>query len=259
MTPLLIRSTAALAALTLANAGELIAPAPMITPPAKSSEWEFSGALYAPLMGLEGDIGAGGIVSTVDLSFGDILKELDGGLTAAFEARRNRWSITGDFIWLKLSASGQPTANSYLGFRQEEIIASLTLGYELYGGESSTLDLLAGGAVTSIDVDLELFTPRLPVATRTASGSQEWIDPFVGLRLRHRLSDRWSLWVRGDYGGFDVSSDEYWHLIAGVSYRISDRVSIALAYRMIGVDYQQGGFTYDTEMAGPNLGLVFKF
>ena len=99
----------------------------------------------------------------------------------------------------------------------------------------------------------------MPVATRSASGSQEWIDPFVGLSLRHQLSDRWSLWLRGDYGGFGVSSDEYWHLIAGVSYRVSDCTSIALAYRMIGVDYQQGGFTYDTEMAGPNLGLVFRF
>jgi opacity protein-like surface antigen len=255
MKPLLILACT----IGIAAAGEIPVPAPALTPAAESSAWEFSGAIYAPLMGLEGDIGVAGLATSVDLSFGDILEELDGGATVAFEARRDRWSITGDFIWLKLSASAQPTANSYLGFRQEEIIASLALGYELYGNERTTLDLLAGGALTSMDVDLELFTPRLPVDLRSASGSQEWIDPFVGLRVRHQLSDRWSVWLRGDYGGFGVSSDEYWQVIAGLAYRMTDHTSLAVAYRIIAVDYQQGSFSYDAEMEGPNLGLVFRF
>ena len=106
---------------------------------------------------------------------------------------------------------------------------------------------------------MKTFTPRLPVNVRNASGSQEWIDPFVGLRLRHQLSDRWAVWVRGDYGGFGVSSDEYWQFLAGVAYRLSERTSIALAYRIVSVDYEKGSFLYDTEMAGPNLGLVFRF
>ncbi len=247
-----------LATASLCHAGDPVVSAP-ITPVPEPSGWDFAVSIYAPLMGLEGDVGVGGITSAVDLSFGDILEELDGGATAAFEARRDRWSITGDFIWLKLSGSAQPPAGAYLALKQEQIMASLALGYEIYGNESTSVDLLAGGAVTSMDVDLDLFTPRLPVTIRSASGSQEWIDPFVGLRIRQQLSDRWSMWIRGDYGGFGVSSDEYWQVIAGISYRLSEHTSLALAYRMIGIDYQQGGFTYDTEMAGPNLGLVFRF
>ena len=248
------------AALVLpALAGEPVPPPEISSVPESSSGWEFTGTLYAPLMGLEGDVGVGPVSTPLDLSFGDILEELDGGITAAFEARRERWSLTGDFIWLKLSASAQPTANSYLGFRQEEIIASLALGYELYGSDSTSIDLLAGAAYTGMDVDLEPFTPRLPTTLRAGSGSQDWIDPFVGLRVRQHLGGRWSVWARGDYGGFGVSSDEYWQLIAGISCRLSQHTSLALAYRMIGVDYQQGTFTYDTEMSGPNLGLVFRF
>ena len=254
-----ILATALLAAAPLCHAGETYTPAPAITPAAESSGWEFAGSLYAPLMGLEGDIGVGALTTSVDLSFGDILEELDGGATAAFEARYDKWSITGDFIWLKLSASGYPTANSYIGLKQEQILASLTLGYEVFGNESTTIDVLAGGVVNSIDADLELFTPRLPVTIRGASGSEEWIDPFVGLRIRHQLSDRWSIWARGDYGGFDISSDEYWQVIAGIGYRLSESTTLALAYRIVSVDYQQGTFNYDTQMEGPNLGLVFKF
>lgn len=254
-----ILATALLAAAPLSHAGETYAPAPAITPAAEASGWEFSGAIYAPLMGLEGDIGVGALTTSVDLSFGDILEKLDGGATALFEARYDRWSITGDLIWLKLSASAQPTANSYVGLKQEQILASLTLGYEIFGNESTTIDLLAGGAVNSIDADLELFTPRLPVTIRGASGSEEWIDPFVGLRIRHQLSDRWSVWLRGDYGGFEVSSDEYWQVIAGIGYKISESTTLALAYRMVSADYQQGTFSYDTRMEGPNLGLIFAF
>ena len=120
-----------------AQAGEVPASAAPVTPAPESSGWEFTGSLYAPRIGLEGDIGVGALATSVDLSFGDILEEPDVGATAAFEARQDRWSITGDFIWLKLSAFGQPTA---------------------------------------------------------------------GARFR------------GDYGGFEVSSDEYWQLIAGIAY-----------------------------------------
>jgi len=81
----------------------------------------------------------------------------------------------------------------------------------------------------------------------------------VGLRVRHRLGERWGLFTSGTFGSFDISSDEYWQVIAGVSYRLTEHTSIALAYRMLSVDYQQGGFLYDTKTSGPNIGLVFQF
>ena len=255
-----ILATALLAAASLCHAGEPdFESAPISPAPAASSEWNFLLALYSPLMGLDGTLGVRGLSTEVDVPFDDIFDNLDGSFMAAFEARRGRWSVTGDFFWLKLSASSQPTANSYLGFSQEQTLASLALGYELYGNEKTTFDLLGGAALTSLDVDLNLFTPRLPVTNRAASGSETWVDPFVGLRLRHRLSDRWSIFATGLYGGFGVASDEYWQAIAGISFRVTENASLALAYRVISTDYQDGGFTYDAESSGPNVGLVFQF
>lgn len=251
----------ALTALSLvAHAGEPIAPAPQIAPAQESSGWEFTVALYAPLMGLEGDIGVAGLApGHVDVPFDDILDNLDGGLSGAIEAKKDRWSITADAIWLKLSASANPIASSYLGFSQEQVMASLSVGYEVYGNESTSLEVVAGAALNSIDVDLDLFTPNLPVTVRSGSASQEWIDPFVGLRFHQQLGERWVISASGLYGGFDVSSDEYWQLLAGIGYRLTESTSIALAYRVIAVDYQQGGFVYDTETSGPNLGLIIRF
>ena len=138
-------------------------------------------------------------------------------------------------------------------------MGSLSLGYEIYGSESTSVNLAAGVALNSIDVDLDLFTPRLPVAVRSGAGSQEWLDPFVALRLQHRLGDCWNLFASGAYGGFEVSSDEYWQVVAGISYRMTESTSLALCYRIISVDYHQGGFVYDTETSGPNIGLIIRF
>jgi opacity protein-like surface antigen len=257
-------ATALLATAPLCHAGEAIAEAAPITPAAASdSGWDFFLSVYAPLMGLEGDIGVAGLTTSVDVPFDDILDQLDGGFMTAFEARHDRWSITGDFIWLKLSGSTQPTANSYVGFDQEQIMASLTLGYELFGNENTTFDFLGGAALTSLDVDLDAtLAPPGPVpatVSRSRSGSKTWVDPIVGLRVRHRLSERWSLFATGVYGGFGVASDEYWQAIAGIGFKLTENTTFALGYRIISTDYHDGGFTYDVENSGPNLGLVFRF
>lgn len=238
-----------------AHAGE---PA-FVPQPSPEKNWEYLLAVYMPLMGIEGDVGIGPAAGSIDVPFDDILSNLDGGAMIAFEARREKWSITADFIWLKISGSTDLPAEASLDLRQEEILATLAVGYELYGNERTTLDALAGAALTNLDLDVTLKTPLLPVTERQESGSRTWIDPYIGLRLRHRLSDRWAVFATGIYGGFGVSSEEYWQAVAGVSYRVHENVSLALAYRMIGTDYDRGGFVYDVEMSGPNVGLVFRF
>ena len=233
-----------------------ITPAPAAT---ADSGWEFLLAVYGPAMGLDGRVGIGPIVGDVDVPFSDILDDLDGGLFAALEARRDRWSITGDFFWLKLSDSSNPTPNSYLGFKQEQLSATVLLGYALVENENTTLDFVAGAALTSLDMDLDLYTPRLPVTTRAFSGSETWVDPIFGLRLRHKLSDRWTVFATGVYGGFGVGSDEYWQALAGVSYDLTESCAIAVAYRAFAIDYQDASFLYDTTTSGLNIRLIFRF
>ena len=225
-----------------------------------SDDWEFTTALYAPLMGLEGDVGVAGLApAKVDMSFSDILDDLDAGLSGSLEARKGPWSITADAIWLKMSASQQGPASSYIRLSQDQVTASLSAAYEIYGSESSSLDLAAGVMLNSIDADLDLFTPRLPVQARSGSGSQEWLDPFLALRFRQEIGACWTFFANGAYGGFEVSSDEYWQAVVGLGYRLSESTTLALAYRVISVDYHQGGFVYDTETSGPNIGLIIRF
>ncbi|MFC7336451.1 hypothetical protein ACFQY0_04615 [Haloferula chungangensis] len=235
---------------------------PVLTPaPSASDGWEFRLAIYGPMMGMDGTVGVGPVVGTVDIPFSEILESLDGGFFSSFEARGNRWSINGDIMWLKMSSSSYPGPNSYLGFKQEQFMSTLTTGFELYEDESTVFDIFGGLAVTSLDVDVDFTTfPALrPPVSRTIGGSETWIDPIVGLRARHRFADNWSVFGSASYGGFGVGSDEYWQLIGGIAYHMTEHSSIALAYRGIGVDYRDDNFLYNTKTYGPNLGIMFRF
>lgn len=223
-----------------------------------SSGWEITSAFYAPLMGLEGSIGLAGIGPfDVDSSFGDVLDVMDAGLSGAVEFRNGPWLIQADAIWLKLSDSVNPLPGTTLNFSQEQITGSLSLGYEFYRTDSTSLRFVAGAAFNHLSLDIDLVAPPLPTLSR--SGSQTWIDPFLGINFRQQLGDRWTLFADGLYGGFGVSSEEYWQAVAGVGYRLSENTSLAIAYRVIAVDYKQGGFVYDTETSGPNVGLIVRF
>ena len=237
-------------------------PEPVIAPaPAESNGWDFLLSIYSPMMGVDGTAGVGPLTGPIDIPFSDILSNLDAGFFSSFEARGNRWSVNGDIIWLKMSSSVAPTQRSYLGVKQEQFMTTLSTGYELYEDERTIFDIFGGAALTSLDLELNetTFTVRRGVLNRSASGSKTWIDPILGLRVRHHLSDRWTLFASGAYGGFGVGSEEYWQLIGGVSFRLTEHSSIALAYRGIGIDYHDSGFLYNTKTYGPNLGLVFNF
>jgi hypothetical protein len=256
--------------IAIASAGLLASPLfagtpvvePSFTPaPVEDNRWDYLLAVYSPMMGLEGTVGVAPIIGSVDVPFSDILDQLDGGVFTSFEARGNRWSVNGDIFWLKLSSSSNPTPNSYIGVKQEQFMSTLTTGYELYEDENTLFDIFGGLALTSLSVDLDLTTfpvLRAPVI-RTSSGSETWVDPIVGIRVRHKLSEHWGVFATGAYGGFDVGAEEYWQFIAGISYRLTEHSSIALAYRGIGTDYTDGGFVYNTKSFGPNLGIVFNF
>lgn len=243
---------------SFARAGEPDAAVP-VTPPSADPGWEFTLTAYAPLMGLDGSTGITPFLAEVDVPFTDLVDEIDGGFMAYFNARKDRWSITGDFMWIKASASTTPTAFTYVGFQQEQTMANLALGYSLVRDDNTLLEILGGVAYTGLDLDIDLTDVRFPALGGVRSASEDWIDPFVGLVFHHRFNDKWMFFARADFGSFDVSSDEYWQAFLGFTYSFNPNVGVALCYRWISVDYHQGRFDYDIVTSGPCLGLTMRF
>ena len=59
--------------------------------------------MWAP--GLGGEVGIGNAVTDIDISFGDILEDLEIAAMLQFEARKGRWGFLFDGFWLQLSDS----------------------------------------------------------------------------------------------------------------------------------------------------------
>ncbi len=99
------------------------------------------------------------------------------------------------------------------------------------------------------------------------SGSVNWVDPFVGFRVRHRLAPGQDLSVEADIGGFSVGSIFSWQALAAYSFDFAKTGSVGWAgvigYRALYVDYVQGSgntlFETNLLQHGPLFGISARF
>jgi opacity protein-like surface antigen len=222
----------------------------------ESSPWEFRVALYGWAEGIEGDVGVLGRTAPVDISFSDIIEDLDMGFMGAFEVGRDRWSFIADFVYADIGAKETIRAFT-VDFSQEQFLGNFTVNYELFNNDAVTIGLYAGARVNALDIDLSISGPFGFNPNR--STSESWVDPIIGARFGAALSEKFICFASGDVGGFGVSSEFTWQALAGFGYRVTENGTIALGYRAIGTDYTNGGFTYDVTASGPVLGYEYKF
>ena len=237
---------------------------------AQDSGWSFELTPYLWGAAMDGSVGAGQLPSIgVDMSFSDILENLDAGLMGAFEARKGRWGLLLDAIYMKLEDSGTATrtgagpigatasASAELQIKQTTYAAAVT--YRAKEGRAP-LDVVAGLRYLEVEanarIDASLFAQA---GTVDAGAKKSWADPYVGLRLQQPLDERWTLVSYADIGGFGVGSDFTWQAALGVSYEFSKSITGKAGYRMIGVDYDKDAFAYDMTYSGLYFGLGIGF
>jgi hypothetical protein len=267
-----------------------VAVSPVETKPVTPApdKWEFELIPYLWMAAMKGDVTLKGIAASVDMSFSDIWSDLKFGAMLKLEAKKGRWGIFLDTVYMDLddSVTGKRTFTGPLGQRTAEILADANISMEQWvlelggfyqlaeipvgqekGGVLS-LDLLAGGRYwylsTDVDVGLVLDANRNTIARNISQkGSKEWIDPFIGLRTRIQLTKNLMLVLRGDIGGFSVGSQFTWNASGYFGYSVSEMVSLWAGYRALGVDYRDGSgsrkFEYDMTFQGPVLGVGFRF
>jgi hypothetical protein len=98
----------------------------------------------------------------------------------------------------------------------------------------------------------------------SASASQTWFDPIVGLQLRTpERGKRWHAQVYAEVGGFGVGSTFAWQLFPTVGVRLSEHAGLELGYRWLDIDYETGEnvtlFKYDVLTQGPVVRFAFRF
>lgn len=233
--------------------------APMVTDSTLSatdeSQWSFKTNVYAWAQSLDGDIGIRRLTIPVDIGFSDILENLDISFMGAFEARRGKWGFMADVVYAEISADASLFAGlAPFEFTQRQLLSNLIASYSIVDSDPLKFAVYAGTRINSINMEINSPRPRL-----NRSRDESWADPIVGARLQVELGNSFFVRAVGDIGGFDVSSDLTWQAMAGFGYRVSENGSLLLAYRSIGTDYSDGGFSYDVTASGPILGFEYKF
>jgi hypothetical protein len=263
--------------------------------PALTSAWSYRLTPYAWITGLNGSQTVRGRTVDVDASFIDIVENSDSifALMGYFEARNGRFALFGDLVYSKITASGDASRSRTSRHVTGAIGAALDIDYEMAtltfgaayelarwgaGGPASftAIDIIGGGRYWWQNVDINLGvvgTVNLAGLTlsrsglRAASGSVDWIDPFVGVRVRHQIAPGKELTFSGDVGGFGAGSKFSWQLVGAYSWEfcVTQHVawSAVIGYRALYVDYEQGSgltrYEYDMLQHGPILGVSLRF
>ena len=220
-------------------------------------EWEFVLELYGWLASAEATTAGG---RNIELDIDDILDNLDFTLMAVLGARKNRWSLMADVIYMNLESDSNINLSQQLELTNTGLQAwsvNPFVSYELFGSDKGSFQLLAGARYLDLEVETEIMArrPLPPIATKASLSTDVW-DGVVGIRGFYNLADRWFVPYRVDIGTGD--SDFTWHAFAGIGYRF-DSFKLLLAYRHLEWEFEDGALLDDLQASGPVIGALFTF
>ncbi len=151
---------------------------------------------------------------------------------------------------------------------QEDFQLMLGGGYRLLDKETAKrnkpvkVDALAGLRYHYLKQELDVTGP---LGTTPVGGSENWVEPYIGGRAMIDLTDKWSLGITGDIGGFGIgtASDLTWELLGGFEYRFNQRVAGQFGYKYYDIDYSWGSgsseFGMDGNIHGLYMALMFNW
>ncbi len=225
-------------------------------------DWEVILAPYLLLTNLTGTSTLGPISGPIDLSFKDILENFEFGFSIHAEARKNRIGLITDFTYVKLGSATDLSEGASISAGVEIIIFEAFGFYRIpLQNSDSIIDLYAGMRLWDLKFDTSFMVGEMALQFKSTPG---WVDPVIGMRTIHRVSPKWTIIVRGDIGGFGVSSDFAWNIQGSVARQIGKRSHIILGYKYQHTDYNNGitgvgAFAYDAAMHGVFIGYNFSF
>jgi hypothetical protein len=235
-----------LAGLLLASTAHAQDPASVRSDSATGSRVSIRPYLF--LAGLSGSITAGSNTIPINSSFGEILDNLQFSLFTAVSFEKGRWGGYADFQYISLGAEGSGALGATVELKN--IIGEVdgTFRPSRAGG----LRLLAGARAYQVDQTLTIG------ANPSTTASTFVLDPIVGAIGEWSLGDKWDFEIRGDIGGFGVSSEFTSQLSMVALLNVSKSVSIPIGYRTLNYRIKDGKIFMDTQMGGLVLGADIK-
>ncbi|MDC1286822.1 hypothetical protein N8198_02945 [Gammaproteobacteria bacterium] len=217
---------------------------------------------------ISGEAQLANVTADVDMSFSDILDNLDLGFMGYVRHRRDKWSFIADIAYLKITDDKSTTVGRGLEIDLEAELEQTVLegfaGYRVldkaYSGSDMGLDILLGLRHTTLDIDISLdgslggFSP-----SGSRQRDEDWIDTVIAVRFESDYHNGWGSVVWLDLGeGSDSSSYQF---MAMANYQKSANWKFFGGYRLLNLEYETGSdsstFAVDLDYSGPMFGATY--
>jgi len=254
------------------------------------SEWTYQFTPYGWVPWVQGDATVRGRHFNVYASPVNVLENLDFAWMSYMQAKNGPLTLFADVIYGDLSSSGTVFRSGSADGISATVGATLAADYRFWIVEAggmyeimrwqsrgpAALEMLAGGRYwhQQLDVDVALAGTvnydGLTVSGNRAiasSGGVDWVDPFIGTRMRWQPAPGEEVSLRGDVGGFGAGSKFTWQALAAYNWHLCTQGALTLdgyvAYRALSVDYAQGSgsdrYVFDVIQHGPVVGVTGRF
>jgi hypothetical protein len=264
-----------LGSLAMALAGCVLFAAPAVAEQPAGDQWTFAVTPYLWLPNVNGSLkyDLPNIDPSPEVETGpnDYLENLEMAFMISAEARKNKWSIFTDYIYLDFGDENSRVksfdgnlidATVDLGTKSSLTGGLWTLvgGYAVVQNPGTTLDVIGGFRYLSLEAktDWTLSGPigLLPPSGSISQDSDLW-DGIIGVRGHVKLGDsNWAIPYYADVGAGD--SDLTWQAMAGITYNWNWG-GVSLVYRHLSYDMDDDQLIQDVEFSGPALGATFRF
>ncbi len=221
---------------------------------AENPTWDFTGYLYlwGPALGGETTTG-----NSIDISFSEMLDNLDFGLMGAVEARRGKVSVFVDALYLNLSndqdSAVGPGIPASAGIDVEGTVFAGSVGYDLIDTTDARFTVLGGARSLNLDNTVDL---AIAGGSQRVSGSINNWDAVVGIRGTRQFSDRWGMSYYADIGAGE--SDLTTQLSLAANFKINNW-DLVVGYRYLDWNIGNSQAISDLTFDGPFIGARFDF
>lgn len=240
--------------------------APASAAPSPSSDrWQYDAALYLWGASIGGTSASGG---DIDISFKDLVSNLNFAGMGIVRANKQKWSIEADLIYLNASDKNDGNFNlpGPLGLKvdtdsdvsMKSWVITPSLAYTLLDSDRLSVQGLAGARFLWIETSVKLTAggPLGNAQKVSVSESDHVWDGIVGAKGQLRLTDSWFVPYYADVG--TGQSDLTYQLFSGVGYQF-DRVDAILGWRYTKWKFDDDTMLKDLDLNGPMAGLRYRF
>jgi len=230
----------------LLMAGGDIAPVePIIPEVVQTDRWNCYASVYLYAAAMGGET-AGGL--EFDMSFSDILDNLDMTYMGNFGMYKDKWIFQTDLIYMKLGTKPGPILTN---IQLKSWIVTPTVSYRVIESDQWDLDLLAGARYLYI-------APMISVVNNPIVDSSDngW-DGIVGIKANYDLNENWFMPFAFDVGSGD--SDLTWQVFGGIGYKY-ENFDVIAGYRYLEWDFDTNLAGLDSlDISGPIIGVKYRF